>query len=180
MEVVKLPYCGDPSQCHLGEGGSGQRKVGVGVQLSRNGIHPFAPGPEGATVIMGPPPKRAVESVAVSVGKPGQNHPGQYLSITGHCPRSHRAEPAAGYLERHVMTEAARQHCVCSPPPLDVRHVKRPAHRASSSVTAVRASTPPWQSWRSANSAGECEIPLGLRTNNMALDNPAVARTPQS
>src|SRR5690625_109894 len=63
------------------------------------------------------------------------------------------------------------------------RHGARPCSLAavvSSPSTRVRACTPARQSECSANSSGECETPVGLRTNSIAVGIPACDRTPAS
>ena len=60
-------------------------------------------------------------------------------------------------------------------PPNDVG-----AQPAGPRVTRASAATPARQSSRSACSAGECEIPVGLRTNTIAVGMPAPARIPAS
>src|SRR5690606_30807805 len=51
---------------------------------------------------------------------------------------------------------------------------------ARSVSTVARTCTPAMQSSDVANSSGECEMPVGLRTKSIAVGTPALARIPAS
>jgi hypothetical protein len=106
VDVVELGDGRHPGQRHLGVRGGGQGPVGVGVKALRDGVHRLAPRPERAAAVVGASAQRAVERVAVRVGKPGQHHAGQPPGVAGRGARPHGAEPAVGDLEGDVGREA--------------------------------------------------------------------------
>ncbi len=77
MQVVELADGGDARQRHLRVGGAGQRQQRVGVEALGDVVHGVAPGPEVASLIMGPAAQGAVEGVGVGVGQARQRDAGQ-------------------------------------------------------------------------------------------------------
>ena len=77
VDVVELPDDRDAGLHHLGEDGTREREVRVGVELLRGGIHLLAPAPEVAAAAVDAAAQRAVEGVAVRVGHAGQRHAGE-------------------------------------------------------------------------------------------------------
>src|SRR5690242_5368896 len=110
-----------------------------------------------------------MKGMAVCVGEAGQHDAGQSRRAGGIGVGGDRRESSAVDLEHDVARDATRQPRVGG-------EVGRQEARSSSTV--VSASTPAKQSAVSAYSTGECETPVGLRTNNIALGIPAVARIP--
>ena len=137
VQVVELADRGDAGQGHLGVRRTGEREVGVRVEPGGDRVHRVAPGPEGPAAAMGPATQRPVEGVAVGVGEAraarcraaGSGVARTLSAVTA-------GEPAVGHVEPHVSGQAGGQP----------RVVREPPHRARSSMTATRASTPARQS----------------------------------
>src|ERR1700712_3731085 len=104
----------------------------------------------------------------MGVGEAGQHQAGQPEVLVGRRYPGLDPHPAAAVGDQpDLLRDATGQPAVGCPVA---------AHPASSATTDVSARTPAWQSSSSACSAGECEMPLGLRTNSMAVGMPALAR----
>ena len=167
MEIVELPDHGVAGKHHLGEDGPGQIPIGLRGKSLRHGIHLVAPGPEVATLAMGAPPQRAMEGVAVSICGAGQGHPAQVgvtLGPLGALDHLNNAVALDG--DAHMSGHPRGQHRVIAEPG---GHAAPPTQ---SRTTSCRASMPATQSSSLANSSGECEMPVGLRTKSMALRMP--------
>src|SRR5215211_9323185 len=170
VQVVKFT-----DQCHPGEDRTGELKIGIGVEPVCDGIHLLPPGPERLPIRLCTPAQRPVEGVAVRIGEAWQHHAVEPL-VAGLAVDAgiDRAEAPVSHLEADPGSEPTRQLDMLRPVPA------HPASPASARRTSARASTPARQSSRSANSAGEWEIPLGLRTKIIATGIPALARIPAS
>ena len=116
-----------------------------------------------------------MEGVAVGVGHAGQRHAGEadVVGLGSASTRTSLNRPSC------VTRRTRRASPPCQPSTLapEGRHRASlidsgsfPVH--SSVTTAVRAVTPWWQSSVLANSSGECETPVGLRTKSIALGTP--------
>src|SRR5439155_3370278 len=137
-------------------------------------VHPLAPGPERAAVRLGGAAQCAVEGVRVGVGQAGQGEAAQALRVgRGGGGEGDGGEAVAVGFDEYLAADAlaGEPGQVGEPPSL--------GHPARSSRTRASACTPASQSASSACSAGECETPVGLRTNNMAVGIRA-ARNPAS
>ena len=174
VQVVELADDGVAGQRHLGVHGPGQRQIAIRIELGGHGVHLSPPGPERAAAVVGAPAQCPVEGVAVPVGQARQHHPAEDLvARSGRYAAGHEAEAIADDLEPDPGDAALGEPRVLGP-------VGGHAGPARSRSTVVNASTPARQSSRSANSAGEWETPVGLRTKIIVAGIPALARIPAS
>ena len=170
VQVVELPHRGDAGQRHLGVRRAGQGEVGVRVEPSRRAAYIRS------RQVQNVPPPAWVRPRSARwkawlwhVGEAGQHDAGQPVGAgRGRRPASTAVnrpsvdlEPRRRARGRPAAARAAANHAS-----------SRPA-RASDAWSS--ASTPARQSSRSACSAGECETPVGLRTNSIAVGMPAAA-----
>ena len=103
MEVVELTDARDAGQCHLGEGGTGESVVAVGLEPLRRPVHHVAPRPETAALGLGTRPQRPVERMAVGVRETGNRQPGQAMSVRRRrYIADDRAETSGVDLDRHT------------------------------------------------------------------------------
>lgn len=108
----------------------------------------------------------------VGVRETGDRQPAENLGARRRSvdARTDGRDPAVGDLDGHAWLDERVEPGVLQPVRLRagagvwVGHVQ-----ASPSSTSARASTPATQSSSVAYSAGECETPVGLRTNSMAV-----------
>src|SRR5690606_36053582 len=128
------------------------------------GVHLLAPGPEAATTALGAATQRAVEGVAVAVGQAGH---GQAVQPAGRLRRVHDADLDRGEPLVRDAHEHSVDHLALTEP--GVLEPERGDHDASLASVSASASTPARQSAVSACSSGECEMPVGLRTNSIAV-----------
>src|SRR5215217_9415817 len=175
VQVVKFTDHGHPGQRHLGEDRTGELKIGIGVEPVSECIHLLPPGPERPPIRLSTPAQCPVEGVAVGIGEAWQHHAVEPLVAgLGVDAGLERAEAPVSHLEADPGSEPARQLDMLRP----VR--AHPASPASARRTSAKASTPAVQSSRSANSAGEWEIPVTRRTKIIAAGISALARIPAS
>ena len=180
VQVVELAHRADAGQRHLGVDRPGQPVVAVRFQPAGQRVHLLPPGPEGPAAVMGAAAQRPVEGVRVGVGQARQ-HQARPARTSSARPAGTPAldrqptRPAVGDQPRRPVDRRAVQPAVAGPSSWSL-----PATRPGRLTTAVSARTPAWQSASSACSAGECEMPVGLRTNSIAVGMPALARMPAS
>src|SRR5207248_2509896 len=143
----------------------------VGIEPPGHLVHPFAPGPEGTGAGMGTAAQGAVERVGVHVGQAGEGEPGQPRPLGRRVRRD-------GFDETVPHFDGDVPGGIRTAEPGVLRVV--PGHRhANSPSTVARASTPAAQSTSLADSSGAWEIPVGLRTNSIAVGT-CPASTPAS
>ncbi len=168
VEVVELADRRDPGHRHLLVGGACQVVVRVGVEALRDAVHGVPPGPERPPLALRPAAQRAMEGMAVTVRQPGDRQAVKSGGFTLRLVPAHCRDPIAV----DVYPDGGGD--VRWSEPGTLAPVRR--HADSSRSTLVKASTPARQSAVSANSSGECDTPVGLRTNNIADGMPASCR----
>ena len=181
VQVVELADDGHPGQHHLRVDGSGEREVVSPGPAGRRGVHLSPPGPERAAAGMRTPAQGSVEGVAVGVREAGQGDAVEHRVDRSGCGvRGDRGDHPGLLGDPDPVGDAVRQ--VGDGNPVGGAHGRSPAVSGptSSVSAAVSASTPARQSTRSACSAGECEIPVGLRTKIIPVGIPVPARIPAS
>ena len=178
VDVVELPHRGVAAGEHLGEHGTGHGLVGLGVEFRGDGVHDFAPGPEGAAVAVGAAAQHPMEGMGVGVDSAGQDEPGHRLGVGG-CgvdPGLDSGERSGvvgaqqdsvgdGSVDPGGFAPVAGAHrappAVEPPVMASARACSMPSSRAR---TLTSASTPSLWSSTSQASSGAWETPVGLRT----------------
>src|SRR5690606_3690114 len=140
--VVELPDTGEPCEDHLGVDSPGKTQVRVRVQPLSDRVHTLTPRPESAAIRMRAAAQRAMKSVRVGIGEPGQRETSQNGALTRRT-RLYRDDARAVDGDRNPGSRPVRQPRVLTPEP----------HPASSSSTAASARTPAAQSSSVANSS---------------------------
>ena len=166
VQVVEFADRGDARQRHLGVHRAGQRPVAVGVEPVGRPVHQVAPRPERPAVALGAASAAPGERRA-SGRWPGRVSParaGVSSRRAAAALGSDRRDPAVVDGDRAPVGDGvAAQPGVFTPP------VARGHRETQSAITSASASAPTLQSAISAYSSGECETPVGLRTNSIAV-----------
>ena len=115
VQIMELADGGIPAQHHFREGRSGQREIGIGVELRRYGVHLLPPRPERSRSAVGATAERPMERMGVAVGETGQHHPASDFGARGRrVGRGNVGEHAVIDREEH----ARRQRVAAQPCPL--------------------------------------------------------------
>lgn len=122
------------------------------------------------------PAQRAMEGVRVCVGEPGAHETLEDdVTVADLDAVRHLGDEPVLDAQSNSPTHPVGEGRAGAPVG---RHFPPPPVRSTS--TSASADTPVRQSASSANSAGEWEIPVGLRTYTMAVGMPWLARIPAS
>ena len=192
VQVVELPDRGDPGGGHLAVRRPGQREVGVGVERAPATAYICSRQVQNVPRSRWVRPRSARWNAWLwQLARPGRVRPGTRRGFPGRP-----GKPAL--VSRGLGRQAGFSADQCDggePPVLDLtstsswtapstharsRRYDDAAHRASLSSVSASAETPTRQSAISACSSGECETPVGLRTNSIAVGMPAADRIPAS
>ena len=158
---MELAHAGVPGSHHLGEGRSCQAVVGVRVEAVGQPVHLGPPRPEVLTLPGSSQP--AVEDVGVRVGESGNSDAAEAVAIVLGVNRDF-GDDASITRNAHIVRN----------PSLDEGLREEPlTHLTSSSNTARRASAPASQSSSLADSAGQWDAPVGLRTKSIPVGSVA-------
>ena len=178
VDVVEFAHRGVAAGEHLGEHCARHGLVGLRVEFRGDGVHDFAPGPEGAAVAVSASTQHPVEGVGVRIDCSGQGESvhGFGVGRRGIDPRLDGGECSGvvgaqqdsvsnGSVDPGGFAPVAGAHCappVVGPAALpSARAFSMPSSRAS---TLTSASTPALWSSTSQASSGAWETPVGLRT----------------
>ena len=171
MEIVKFTDQGEARQRHLGENCRGEIQIRVGVKLGSELVHGIAPLPKRAAAALGATAQRSVKCVRVGVGEPRKGEPGE-------PGRTRWAGLGQSDCGDQATLVAIDDHTASHRAIYPGRFAPELGH--SLSIRRARAPTPASQSSALACSAGEWEMPRGLRTKIMAAGIPCEARMPAS